>query len=214
MEFEEERALLIGSLKKYGISDKVLSAMEEVPRHFFIPQSESGRAYVDTPLPIGNSQTISAPHMVAIMCNLLELEQGQHVLEIGTGSGYNAAVMSRLVGDSGRIYSIERIEELAIFAQKNLKRAGCSNVEVLRDDGSSGYPLKAPYDRICVTASAPETPLALIEQLKTGGIMVIPEGGSYQQLFAIKKNEDGSIVKKKWGDVFFVPLIGKYGFKN
>lgn len=214
MELEKERALLIESLRQHGICERVLSAMKEVPRHFFVTQSERGRAYVDTPLPIGHSQTISAPHMVAIMCNLLELEEGQRVLEIGAGSGYNAAVMSRLVGDTGIIYSIERIKELVLFAKSNLKKAGYSNVEVILNDGSSGYPQKAPYDRICVTASAPDTPIALVEQLRPGGIMVIPEGDSYQQLFIIRKNKDGTIVKKKWGDVFFVPMIGKYGFNS
>jgi protein-L-isoaspartate(D-aspartate) O-methyltransferase len=214
VELEKRRALLIDSLKKYGISEHILSAMKVIPRHFFVPETERGRAYADTPLPIGYSQTISAPHMVAIMCNLLELKEGQKVLEIGAGSGYNAAVMSQLVGDTGIIYSVERIEELVLFASSNLKKAGYSNVKIIQDDGSLGYLPEAPYDRICVTASAPETPRALVDQLKPGGIMVIPEGDSYQQLFVIKKNYDGTFVKKRWGDVFFVPLIGKYGFHS
>ncbi|WP_406660451.1 protein-L-isoaspartate O-methyltransferase [Methanolobus sp. ZRKC3] len=212
VEYEEERALLIESLKRHGISERVLSAMREVPRHLFVPENRRNQAYVDSPLPIGHSQTISAPHMVAIMCDLLDLKEGQKVLEIGAGSGYNAAVMSRLVGNTGMVYSIERIEALADFAQNNLMNAGYNNVKIILDDGSLGYPQEAPFDRICVTASAPDTPQPLVDQLRSGGLMVIPEGDSYQQLFAIKKKADGTVTKEEWGGVIFVPMIGKYGF--
>ena len=212
MEYERERALLIDSLRRYGIGEDVLAAMRKVPRHLFVPANVRDSAYMDTPLPIGHFQTISAPHMVAIMCNLLELREGQKVLEIGAGSGYNAAVMAELVGETGNVYSIERIGELVDFARKNLREAGYNNVEVILDDGSLGYSGEAPYDRICVTAAAPGTPHPLLDQLKAGGSMVIPEGDSYQQLFIIRKHADGSTTKEQWGGVVFVPLIGKYGF--
>ncbi|MBN2110083.1 MAG: protein-L-isoaspartate O-methyltransferase [Methanosarcinaceae archaeon] len=212
MEYEEQRAQLVGSLKYYGISNKVLNAMRKVPRHLFVPEVYRDSSYADTPLSIGYAQTISAPHMVAIMCNLLELEKGLKVLEIGTGSGYNAAVMAELVGSEGRIYSVERLEPLVKFARSNLEEAGYGNVEVILADGTLGYPQEAPYDRICVTASAPGTPGALLDQLKAGGLMVIPEGHIYQNLYLIKKKADDSILKKKWGGVTFVPLVGDNGF--
>lgn len=212
MEYARQRTQLVRSLKNYGISDKVLDAMRRVPRHLFVPEVHRDRSYVDTPLAIGYAQTISAPHMVAIMCNLLELEKGLKVLEIGTGSGYNAAIMAELVGSKGRIYSVERLEQLVRFARDNLEKTGYKNVEVILADGTLGYPQEAPYDRICVTASAPCTPRALLEQLKTGGLMAIPEGDMYQHLYLLKKEDNGSIVKKDWGGVNFVPLIGKDGF--
>ncbi|WMW21615.1 protein-L-isoaspartate O-methyltransferase [Methanolobus mangrovi] len=213
MEYERKRALLVKSLKEQNISDKTLSAMMKVPRHLFVPSVHMSQAYVDSPLPIGHAQTISAPHMVAMMCDLLELQEGQKVLEIGAGSGYNAAVMAEIIGQKGKIYSIERLEKLAVFAWENLERAGYSNVEVILGDGSLGYPDHAPYDRICVTASAPDTPKPLIEQLKPGGIMVLPEGEGYQRLYIIRKSMDGEVTKQDWGGVIFVPLIGHHGFK-
>ncbi|WP_319506289.1 protein-L-isoaspartate O-methyltransferase [uncultured Methanolobus sp.] len=213
MEYERERALLVKSLKEQRISDKTLNAMRKVPRHLFVPSVHMSQAYVDTPLPIGHAQTISAPHMVAMMCDLLDLQEGQKILEIGTGSGYNAAVMAEIIGEKGKIYSIERLEKLAVFAWENLERAGYTNVEVILGDGSLGYPDHAPYDRICVTASAPDTPEPLIDQLKSGGIMVLPEGEGYQRLYIIRKSMDGEVTKQDWGGVIFVPLIGHHGFK-
>ncbi len=213
MEYERERALLVKSLKEQRISDKTLNAMRKVPRHRFVPSVHISQAYVDSPLPIGHAQTISAPHMVAMMCDLLDLQEGQKILEIGTGSGYNAAVMAEIIGEKGKIYSIERLEKLAVFAWENLEKAGYSNVEVILGDGSLGYPDHAPYDRICVTASAPDTPKPLIDQLKPGGIMVLPEGEGYQRLYIIRKSMDGKVTKQDWGGVIFVPLIGHHGFK-
>jgi protein-L-isoaspartate(D-aspartate) O-methyltransferase len=213
MEYERERALLVKSLKEQRISDKTLNAMRKVPRHLFVPSVHISQAYVDSPLPIGHAQTISAPHMVAMMCDLLDLQEGQKILEIGTGSGYNAAVMAEIIGEKGKIYSIERLEKLAVFAWENLEKAGYSNVEVILGDGSLGHPDHAPYDRICVTASAPDTPKPLIDQLKPGGIMVLPEGEGYQRLYIIRKSMDGDVTKQDWGGVIFVPLIGHHGFK-
>jgi protein-L-isoaspartate(D-aspartate) O-methyltransferase len=214
MEYERERSLLIRSLANQGVSDKTLKAMKKVPRHLFVPSIHISRAYVDSPLPIGHAQTISAPHMVAMMCDLLELEEGQKILEIGSGSGYNAAVMAEIIGQKGHIYSIERLEKLAVFAHDNLQKTGYSNVKVTLADGSLGLPDHAPYDRICVTASAPDTPKPLIEQLKPGGIMVLPEGEGYQHLYIIRKSLDGEVTKQDWGGVIFVPLVGYHGFKQ
>ncbi|MEZ5335738.1 MAG: protein-L-isoaspartate O-methyltransferase [Methanolobus sp.] len=212
MEYERERSSLIKSLGEQGVSEKTLKAMKKVPRHLFVPSIHTSHAYVDSPLPIGHAQTISAPHMVAMMCDLLELEEGLKILEIGSGSGYNAAVMAEIIGSKGHIYSIERIDKLAAFARENLEKAGYPNVEVILADGSLGLPGHAPYDRISVTASAPDTPLPLIEQLKPGGIMVLPEGEGYQCLYIIRKSLDGEVSKKNCGGVVFVPLIGHHGF--
>jgi len=187
--------------------------MLRVPRHKFVPEYAQSTAYIDTPLEIGNGQTISAPHMVAIMCELLELSEGNKVLEIGAGSGYNAAVMAELVGKKGRIYTVERIEPLVNFARKNLEKTGYENVTVLLEDGSMGYSKYAPYDRITVTCAAPDIPEPLLEQLKPGGIMVIPVGTHSQELIRVKKDSEGKIHKEREGGVIFVPLIGKYGFR-
>ncbi|TGC08930.1 protein-L-isoaspartate O-methyltransferase [Methanolobus halotolerans] len=213
MEYARQKERLVSSLSSYGISDRVLDALRKVPRHLFVPEVHRDRSYVDTPLSIGYAQTISAPHMVAIMCDLLELEIGLKVLEVGAGSGYNAAVMAELVDSKGKIYSVERLEPLAGFARVNLEKAGYDNVDIILADGSLGYPQEAPYDRICVTASAPCTPRALVEQLRTGGLMAIPEGDMYQHLYLIKKEDDGSLVRKDCGGVTFVPLMGANGFR-
>ncbi len=212
MEFSKERAELVARLKVHGVSEKVLSAMLTVPRHLFVPSVHMSNAYVDAPLNIGYGQTISAPHMVAIMCHLLDLQEGNKVLEVGTGSGYNAAVMAELIGNAGTVYSTERITELVRSSKNNLKAAGYSNVEVFLSDGSIGLPEHAPYDRICVTASAPSIPEPLVEQLKPGGKMVIPVGEMFQSLYLVTKGNDGTVVTKEWGGVVFVPLIGKHGF--
>ncbi|WP_135610464.1 protein-L-isoaspartate O-methyltransferase [Methanococcoides sp. AM1] len=212
MEFEERRKILIDSLKVNRISDRVLDAMMRVPRHFFVPEELQDSAYIDLPLPIGHNQTISAPHMVAIMCELLEISKGMKILEVGSGSGYNAAVMAELVGDEGHIYTVERIPDLAYFAEKNLEKAGYRNVTVLQDDGSCGLTEHAPYERISVTSAAPDVPRPLIEQLAAEGIMVIPVGNDEQQLVVVRKDSEGNVSYKGWGAVIFVPLIGKYGY--
>jgi len=146
------------------------------------------------------------------MCELLELSEGHKVLEIGAGSGYNAAIMGELVGKNGHVYTVERIEPLVDFARDNLKEAGYSNVTVILEDGSMGYSKYAPYDRIVVTCAAPSIPKPMLEQLNPGGIMVIPVGRNSQELIRIKKDSQGNICKEKKGGVVFVPLIGKYGF--
>jgi protein-L-isoaspartate(D-aspartate) O-methyltransferase len=205
------RKRLIKGLEFYISEEKVCKAMLRVPRHKFVPEYERKEAYIDAPLEIGHGQTISAPHMVAIMCELLELSEGHRVLEIGSGSGYNAAVMGELVGKSGHVYTVERIEPLVHFARENLKETGYNNVTVILEDGSMGYSRYAPYDRITVTCAAPRIPEPLMEQLKPGGIMVIPVGSYSQELIRIKKDSEGNIHKEKKGEVVFVPLIGKHG---
>ncbi len=213
LKFKDERKELIKSLKFQDISDRVLSAMERVPRHLFVPETMRHRAYVDSPLSIGKNQTISAPHMVAIMCDALDLCEGLKILEIGAGSGYHAAVISELIGSGGRVYAIERIEELAKFAAANLKGSGYDNVDVIVADGTLGLPEYAPYDRISVTCAAPDVPPPLIDQLKVGGKMAIPIGKSTQYLHIIKKTgKNGEVDRERKMGVVFVPLVGKYGF--
>ncbi len=209
-------------LKREGIirSRKVERALLTVPRELFVPESYRDLAYADTPLPIGKGQTISAPHMVALMTELLNLDEGMKVLEIGTGSGYQAAVIAEIVAPRGskrpgKVITIERIPELAEFARRNLERAGYSDrVKVVVGDGTLGYPEEAPYDRIIVTAAAPDIPKPLIEQLKPGGRMVIPVGNKYMQyLYIVDKTPLGKIIINKDIPCVFVPLIGKYGWK-
>lgn len=210
MEFETQRKRLIEELREHGISKRVLDAMKSVPRHLFIPESEQRYAYADYPLPIGMGQTISAPHMVAIMCDLLDIRDGMKILEIGAGSGYHAAVMAKLAG-SGHVYAVEIIESLALFARENLKKAGITNVTVIAEDASAGLPAHAPYDRISVAAAAPDISSVLIGQLKTGGKLVIPVGRTFQELYLITKTN--GIKKEAKGGVVFVPLVGKKGFR-
>jgi protein-L-isoaspartate(D-aspartate) O-methyltransferase len=212
MDFEKERERLIQSLrmKHRDISDKVFDAMDRVPRHMFVHRNEQRYAYSDQPLSIGEGQTISAPHMVAIMCNLLELEPGHNVLEVGGGCGYHAAVMAELVRPGGHVYTIERIQSLGEFARQNLRAVGYEDVTVLIKDGSQGLPEFVPYDRISVACCAPEIPDILIEQLKIGGKMVIPIGEYMQELYLVTRSN--GITKKPKGGVIFVPLVGKYGF--
>ena len=195
-----------------SVKDSVLSAMAAVPREVFVPEGLTGQAYDDTPLPIGCRQTISAPHMVAIMCDLLDLEAGMTVLEVGGGSGYHAAVMSVLVGPQGHVYSLERISELVSSARRHLEKAGIANVTVIEGDGSLGLPEHAPYDRISVAAAAPRVPHALQEQLKEGGKMVLPVGSDYQRLLVVTR-KNGFFVEEKMG-VIFVPLIGEQGYRD
>ncbi|MCX9015312.1 MAG: protein-L-isoaspartate(D-aspartate) O-methyltransferase [Candidatus Methanoperedens sp.] len=209
MEFEVQKSRLIEGLRRQGISERVLAAMEGVPRHIFVKDSEKSGAYADYPLYIGCGQTISAPHMVAIMCDLLDIHDGMKVLEIGAGSGYHAAVMAKLTG-SGHVYAVEIVGALASFARDNLEKAGISNVTVIDGDGSIGLSGYAPYDRISVACAAPDILDTLTDQLKTGGKLVIPIGRHYQQLYLVTKIN--GLKKEEKGGVVFVPLIGKKGF--
>ena len=194
------------------IGDKVLQAMSRVPREIFVPEVIRSQAYDDTPLPIGKGQTISAPHMVAIMCDILDLQKGMNILEIGGGSGYHAAIMADIVGPEGHVYSVERVPDLVGQARENLRLAGILNVTVVEGDGSAGLPEHAPYDRISVAATAPAVPEPLKNQLKKGGKLVIPVGAGYQELLLVTR-KNGFVVEEKMG-VVFVPLIGEHGFKE
>ena len=204
---------------KTAISENVIRAYNNVPRENFLPESQIKNAYNDTPLSIGHNQTISAPHISFIYAEKLEMKEGQKVLEIGGGSGYNAAFFAELVApkgskNPGHVYTIERIPELAEFAKTNLEKNGyAETVTVVIGDGTCGYEKEAPYDRIVVTAAGPEIPGPLIQQLEVGGLLIIPVGKkhSYQNLFLLEKTES-EIIKRNLGGVAFVPLIGKHGF--
>ncbi|HUV02984.1 MAG TPA: protein-L-isoaspartate O-methyltransferase [Desulfobacteria bacterium] len=209
---EEERKRLVDHLRRQGVSEAVLTAMLQVKRDLFVPQYLRPQAYADYPLPIGEGQTISAPHMVAMMCDCLELERNDKVLEIGAGSGYHAAVIAELIGDEGRVYSVERIPWLVEFARGNLERAGYTNVTVLSGDGTLGLPEHAPYDKISVTCAAPDVPPPLLEQLKPCGKLIIPIGKYRQVLYLLEKIN--GVKRERKADVVFVPLLGKYGFKG
>ncbi|MHC5022583.1 MAG: protein-L-isoaspartate(D-aspartate) O-methyltransferase [Planctomycetota bacterium] len=187
--------------------ERVLEAMRTVPRHAFVPLEHFNRAYSDTPLPIGHGQTISQPYIVAYMTELLKLEPGAKVLEIGTGSGYQAAVLGQLTSE---VYTIEIIEPLAERAANVLKSQGYDDVKTRRDDGYFGWEEHAPFDAIIVTAAAAHVPPPLWEQLKPGGRMVIPVGGVYdvQRLLALDKTEDGKRKSRSVMAVRFVPLTG------
>jgi protein-L-isoaspartate(D-aspartate) O-methyltransferase len=191
------------------ISENVLAVMSKVPRHRFVPDDELYSAYYNNPLPIGHGQTISQPYIVALMTDLLKLEKKQTVLEVGTGSGYQAAVLSEL---AGRIYSIEIVAPLAAQVAKVLSELGYTNVEVKAGDGSAGWPEHAPYDGIIVTAAAEHIPQPLLDQLKSGGRLVIPVGGRYdaQELLLITKDNEGVFHRKNIEPVRFVPLTGEY----
>jgi protein-L-isoaspartate(D-aspartate) O-methyltransferase len=184
---------------------RVLEAMRKVPRHRFVPTDSQHRAYLDSPLPIGFGQTISQPYVVAAMTELLRPESMDRVLEIGTGSGYQAAVVSRLVA---KVYSIEIVPELAERAAKALAELGYANVEVSSGDGYRGIPKQAPFDGILVTAAPDEIPAPLLEQLAVGGRMVIPVGDVYQQLTVVEKTDRG-IIKHTVFPVRFVPMTGE-----
>ncbi len=209
MRFEIERNRLITDLRMHGISDRVLDVMSKIPRHLFVPENQQQNAYIDSPLPIGWNQTISAPHMVAIMCDLLDINEGMKVLEIGAGSGYHAAIMGVLAG-SGHIYAVEVIDSLASFARNNLQKVGITNVTIIVEDGSLGLPRFAPYDRISVAAASPGILNTLTDQLNIGGKLIIPVGRYNQELYLVTKTD--GLKKEVKGDVVFVPLIGKKGF--
>ena len=194
-------------LEGRGISDlRVLNAMREVKRHNFVPSQVKRFAYTDRPLSIGHQQTISQPYIVAYMTEILALKPDERVLEIGTGSGYQAAVLSLLVKE---VYSIEIVPELANESAERLGKLGYSNVHVKRGDGYQGWPEEAPFDAIIVTAAPPEVPQALVDQLKTpGGRMILPVGTHYQKLMRIHKTTSG-VAEKRLIPVRFVPMIHK-----
>ncbi len=216
-DFEFERNRLVDSLKGRGYvtSKAVEEAMRRVPREEFLPAELREEAYIDSPLPIGEGQTISAPHMVAIMIENLRLSAGLKVLEVGTGSGYHAAVCAEVVGPEGHVYTIERITKLASFAEGNLKRTGYSEVvSVVLGDGSKGLPEHAPFDRIFVAAGAPDVPPPLQYQLTADGMLLVPVGGRwYQDLIRVTR-KGKKFHRENLGGCVFVPLIGEFGHES
>jgi protein-L-isoaspartate(D-aspartate) O-methyltransferase len=195
-----------------GIKDtKLISAMKKIPRHVFVEEALQSQAYSDHPLPIGEKQTISQPYMVALMTEALLLTGKEKVLEIGTGSGYQTAILAEL---SEKVFSIERIRPLAIRARKLIYELGYFNVEIKIFDGTFGWMEESPFDAILVTAGSPDIPQPLIDQLTMGGRLVIPVGDAFvQDLFRVIKTEEG-VKKEDLGGCRFVKLIGKYGWES
>ena len=195
---------------KDSLDPRVLEAVKQVPRHAFVPGYEADYAYDNGPLPIGYGQTISQPFIVALMSDMLQTKPQHVVLEVGCGSGYQSAVLSRLVK---QVYSLEIVPELAQAAQERLTHLGYANVTVQHGDGYHGWPEHAPFDGIIVTAAAPEIPPPLIEQLKPGGRLVIPVGQPYgrQELMLVEKNAAGEVSLHNMLPVAFVPLTGNHG---
>ncbi len=219
MTFENKRKRMVDEIRtevmytrhllhRQALNQRVIDALMAVPRHKFVPPDMQPFAYANEPLPIGNEQTISQPYIVAIMTDLLEPEHHHRVLEVGTGSGYQAAVLSRLVKT---VYTVETIAAIAAEATKRLNELGYLNILTRTDDAYFGWPEYAPYDSIIVTAAAPLIPPPLVEQLKPGGRMVIPVGSMFgQDLVLVKKDADGNITTETLLPVAFVPLTGDH----
>ncbi len=206
MSDETRKINLIMALRRQGITDqRVLAAIERVPRELFVPDSFASRAYDDNALPIECGQTISQPYVVAFMTQALDVNERDKVLEIGTGSGYQAAVLSHLCR---RVYTIERYRTLLLTAQKRFEALGLTNITAMVGDGTQGWPQQAPFDRIVVTAAAPAVPSVLVDQLKTGGILVVPVGkeNDVQTLVRIMRHED-RVEESELMPVRFVPLV-------
>jgi protein-L-isoaspartate(D-aspartate) O-methyltransferase len=216
---------LIENLTKQGTlcTPKVITALQKVPRARFLSGDSQAYSATDTPLPIGQGQTISAPHMVAIMNEALQLQTGQKILEVGAGSGWHAATLAEIIAPKeaprsewGHVYTVEINQTLAETARKNIMNTGYGDrVSIIQGDGSRGCPEKAPFDRIVVAAAAPEIPKPLIEQLKSGGILLIPVGSAslFQTLLKVTKEPNGNLKEQSLGGVAFVPLTGEYGFR-
>jgi protein-L-isoaspartate(D-aspartate) O-methyltransferase len=211
--FAERRARMVErQLRRRGIADeRVLAAMEAVPREAFLPPALSDKAYADSALPIGSEQTISQPWIVAAICQALALEGPELVLEVGTGSGYSAAVLARL---AAQVVSIERHGELARSAGDALESLGVRNVELLVGDGSRGVPERAPFDAIAVHATAPTAPTALIEQLADGGRLVVPIASGEADMLTLLRRRGETVETESLGPCRFVPLIGEGGFAD
>ena len=185
-------------------SSRVLNAFEQVDRAWFVPDDRKAEAYDDRPLPIGAGQTISQPYIVAYMAQALNLRGSESLLEIGTGCGYNAAILSRLVR---KVYSVEYFEELSMLARENLKKAGIDNVQIRQGDGYQGWPEMAPFDAIMLTAAPPEVPKKLLEQLAIGGRLLAPVGRGFQKLVLVTRTSNADFSEKKLIPVQFVPML-------
>jgi protein-L-isoaspartate(D-aspartate) O-methyltransferase len=214
MNFEIARKRMVQTqLIARGIKDpRVIAAILKVPRHIFVEEAMAAQAYSDSPLPIGDKQTISQPYMVAAMTELLELTGSEKVLEIGTGSGYQAAILALL---ANKVCTVERLRSLALRARKVLDSLGLLNVNLKIGDGTCGWQEEAPFDAIIVTAGAPAIPEQLVEQLKPGGRLIIPVGDQYEQtLQKITRRQDGTIHKEDIMGCRFVKLIGQSGWRT
>lgn len=209
---DERNRMVERQIEARGVRNpRVLAAMREIPRHLFIPSPYDRSAYEDSPLPIGNGQTISQPYIVALMTELLKPEPEDNVLEIGTGCGYQAAILAKLVR---KVTSVERIPAVADLARSNLAGLGISNVEIQTADGTLGYPENAPYNGIIITAVTPSIPKPLIEQLAENGRLVAPVGGREIQELVVLSSRKGIISQELHGGVRFVPLIGEHGWEG
>lgn len=199
-------------IEERGIRDKrVINAMKKVPRHLFVPEDIQNDAYDDRALPIGHGQTISQPYIVALMTELLELKGDEKVLEIGTGSGYQAAILAELTKE---VHTIERVSILAEEAMRRFESLGYKNIKVYIKDGTEGLPEEAPFDRIIITAATPDIPEPLIQQLREEGIVVAPVGERYTQHLLKAYKREGKLERHYLIPVAFVPLIGKFGWKE
>jgi protein-L-isoaspartate(D-aspartate) O-methyltransferase len=206
------QAMLNADLRGRDIRDiGVLEVMAAIPREAFVPAKYAAQSYSDYPLPIGMGQTISQPYIVALMTQCLNLTGSQEVLEIGTGSGYQTAILAKL---AAKVYTIERFNELAQSAQTVLAGLGLSNIEFYIGDGSAGWPQNRQFDRIVITAGVPEVPPPLIGQLADGGILVAPIGGQWTQELVVAKKHQGHLSMRNVCGCRFVPLIGKYGYSE
>ena len=209
---KERLAMVEEQLRRRGIHDqRLLAVMANIPRHSFVSSDYQLAAYEDRPLPIGEGQTISQPYMVAVMTQSLELKGDERVLEIGTGSGYQTAILAEL---AKTIFTIERIQELLLRAQKILQELGYENIFFLTGDGTKGWPEKAPFDGIIVTAGAPEIPQTLTSQLAEGGRLVIPVGPRYTQTLYKVTRKRNQFTEEDLTGCVFVPLVGDFGWKE
>ncbi|EMA10886.1 protein-L-isoaspartate(D-aspartate) O-methyltransferase [Haloarcula vallismortis] len=204
-DWDRQRSRLSDRLRERVVDEHVLAAIASVPRHRFVPEDKRHAAYADRPLPIGSGQTISAPHMVAIMAALLDLSPGDRVLEIGTGCGYHAAVTAELVGPEN-VYSVEYHASLADETRETLYATGYGGVSVRAGDGKQGWSEHAPYDRTYLTCAAPDFPTLLVEQTRVGGVLLAPIDDGQQRLIRAEKQADGTLDSEDHGGVRFVPL--------
>jgi protein-L-isoaspartate(D-aspartate) O-methyltransferase len=202
--------MIVSQLTNRGVRDRrVLAAMAWTPREWFLPPHLATDAYSDAPLPIGNGQTISQPYIVALMTECLELRRRDRVLEIGTGSGYQTAILARL---AARVYTAERLPDLLVEAEERFRRLGLANIETRLGDGAAGWPEEAPFDGILVTAAAPRAPEPLVAQLAPGGRLVIPIGDLASQELVIYRRGPHGLEERRAGAVRFVPLISRLAF--
>ncbi len=212
--YEQARKDMVAKLEKVGYvkSRAVKRAMETIPRHIFVPEEMQRFAHADTPMDIGEGQTISAPHMVAMMLEILELSKGMKVLEVGCGSGYHASLAAYMVGAEGHVFTIDIIESLTVKAKAHIAQIGLQDrITVIRGDGSKGLEAEAPFDRIMAACSAPRVPQPLIDQLADPGIAVIPVGTGFSQSLAIVRKNNARVDITEEAGVAFVPMRGEYG---